>query len=1037
MPADPPLSPKPSNPPAKPASDAAVADNTGPSPAAAPATSSPQPPALLLEVFGGPEAPFTTAARTLKLQTARPLDKHFQQDILDDGCFRTASQHAACSSVKALWVAIPPGPWLPPAHTHSPAEALRTASHPKGRPDLPEQARPQLQQSQQALARAAQLARTVHASGGTFFFEAHPASTAWNDPELQHTLQACGCVLARVPFCAHGLDLHGAWLLASNEPQTSTLGHTCQHPLGTHRVQLLKRKHEPASSRETALHYPASLCQAVLALVKHQVSTGELARLPLQPLPASPSVGPASILRPSICDGAGMHSTADHSSPGSKTSRLQSLRHAWLTWAHSLDLPKRISAHLMQGLPEHPLSENECLQAATMAHACLHPHCHSPECLSIAPDQPFRLQLLQLLATATNDPDEDIVQLMQQGVPTGAFGPLPASKQWPPAADMPDDDLAPPALLHCEGNWKRAEEHPEVLQALLAKEIEGGFVAAFDGSEEDAKARWPAGTAIGKLNIVFSDERDARLVLDSSICNLNARCTLPERMALPSALDVQLSFSPHDPLAIWRALCLDFKAAHKRMRVKASEHGTLLFRVAGLLYFYKVCHFGARFSSYWWGRAAGLITRILHALLQDRPHRAWIYVDDLLSLLWHAQAHEQACLIILLLASINAPMSWKKAQLADSVTWCGWTFDLQVQQVWLASAKLEKLRMQMQALLKHPKCARKSLEACLGLLMWATTLSTYLRPMLAPLYRDLHSGKGTLKSIAPRLWPQFLHALDASAKVVDCPPGLWLQRGSRITAVGARNVACKADIPAVPATHKPTYVRIADPARNEVHLGKDSQSALRWLASCMQFTPRHSLQLPPVLHCICAADAMAQGRQVGIGGWLSTSSAFLWFACTWDVDDVRAVWPFLTKEPQKYIACFEVLAQLALLQCTWRRLRYKHQRFCMPAATDNSPSEAGLNKLFSTSEPIAHFLKLAAQWAHARGIQLMLTHLPGEKNAWADELSRDKLARFTHREHERMHISLADLALPATGTRLVPADAAWPPALQHLVATTA
>ena len=602
---------------------------------------------------------------------------------------------------------------------------------------------------------------------------------------------------------------------------------------------------------------------------------------------------------------------------------------------------------------------------------------------------------------------------------------------------MPDDDLAPPALLHCEGNWKRAEEHPEVLQALLAKEIEGGFVAAFDGSEEDAKARWPAGTAIGKLNIVFADERDARLVLDSSICNLNARCTLPERMALPSALDVQLSFSPHDPLAIWRALCLDFKAAHKRMRAKASEHGTLLFRVAGLLYFYKVCHFGARFSSYWWGRAAGLITRILHALLHDRPHRAWIYVDDLLSLLWHAQAHEQACLIILLLASINAPMSWKKAQLADSVTWCGWTFDLQVQQVWLACAKLEKLRMQMQALLKHPKCARKSLEACLGLLMWATTLSTYLRPMLAPLYRDLRSGKGTLKSIAPRLWPQFLHALDASAKVVDCPPGLWLQRGSRITAVGARNVACKADIPAVPVTHKPTYVRIADPARNEVHLGKDSQSALRWLASCMQFTPRHSLQLPPVLHCMCAADAMAQGRQVGIGGWLSTSSTFLWFACTWDVDDVRAVWPFLTKEPQKYIACFEVLAQLALLQCAWRRLRYKHQRFCMPAATDNSPSEAGLNKLFSTSEPIAHFLKLAAQWAHARGIQLMLTHLPGEKNAWADELSRDKLARFAHREHERMHVSLADLALPATGTRLVPADAAWPPALHHLVATTA
>ena len=285
----------------------------------------------------------------------------------------------------------------------------------------------------------------------------------------------------------------------------------------------------------------------------------------------------------------------------------------------------------MQGLPEHPLSENEMppgrnhgarLPAPALPFARMPQHCARPA--------------LPTPATATachshQRPGRRYrpAHAVQQGVPTGAFGPLPASKQWPPAADMPDADLAPPALLHCEGNWKRAEEHPEVLQALLAKEIEGGFVAAFDGSEEDAKARWPAGTAIGKLNIVFSDERDARLVLDSSICNLNARCTLPERMALPSALDVQLSFSPHDPLAIWRALCLDFKAAHKRMRVKkASEHGTLLFRVAGLLYFYKVCHFGARFSSYWWGRAAGLITRILHALLQDRPHRAWIYVDD-------------------------------------------------------------------------------------------------------------------------------------------------------------------------------------------------------------------------------------------------------------------------------------------------------------------------------------------------------------------------------------------------------------------------
>ena len=259
-------------------------------------------------------------------------------------------------------------------------------------------------------------------------------------------------------------------------------------------------------------------------------------------------------------------------------------------------------------------------------------------------------------------------------------------------------------------------------------------------------------------------------------------------MAMPSALDVQLTFQPQDPHGIWRALCLDFKAAHKRIRVHAREQGTLLFRVAGKLYYYTVCHFGARFSSYWWQRAAGLITRTLHALLAGNAHKAWIYVDDLLMILLNHRLHEDACLVVLLLASINAPMSWKKAQLADTVTWCGWTFDLRLQQVWLASVKLEKLRLQLHDLLQHPKCQRKSLESTLGLLMWATTLCPFLRPLLSTLYRDLHSGRGTLKSIPARLWHQFLHALDDAAKIVGCPPGLWLARGARITAVGPRHV---------------------------------------------------------------------------------------------------------------------------------------------------------------------------------------------------------------------------------------------------------
>ena len=377
---------------------------------------------------------------------------------------------------------------------------------------------------------------------------AHPASTWWLHPATCHLLQATGAHVTATAFCSHGLDRQGAWLLACNTARCHSLASLCQHDPGQHPVVMLKRKREPQTSQPQPA-YTDSFLQAAARCLQPLLPARTSPMQPWTQEPPAPTTLPA-ISRPAICDGAGLHSSADHSNATCQPA-LQQLRTAWLSWACSIDLPKRVACHLMQSKPEHPLSEAECAKAAELAHECLHPNCTDPACLAVAQGQPFRLQLLQALSSATADPDADIVSLMISGVPTGAFGPLPASKQWPASGDLPDDSLSPPALLHCEGNWKRAEDNPETLQALLAKEIEGGFVQAFDGDEAAAKARWPAGTAIGRLNVVFADERDARLVLDSSVCNLNARCALPEKMSMPSALDVRLSFAPPDPHGIW------------------------------------------------------------------------------------------------------------------------------------------------------------------------------------------------------------------------------------------------------------------------------------------------------------------------------------------------------------------------------------------------------------------------------------------------------------------------------------------------------
>ena len=72
-----------------------------------------------------------------------------------------------------------------------------------------------------------------------------------------------------------------------------------------------------------------------------------------------------------------------------------------------------------------------------------------------------------------------------------------------------------------------------------------------------------------------------------------------------------------------------------------------------------------------------------------------LYVDDLLALLHIVDKDIGAALIVALLSALHAPISWKKAQFSQSVTWCGWHFRTDTETVELRLAKLQKLREQL------------------------------------------------------------------------------------------------------------------------------------------------------------------------------------------------------------------------------------------------------------------------------------------------------------------------------------------------------
>ena len=94
----------------------------------------------------------------------------------------------------------------------------------------------------------------------------------------------------------------------------------------------------------------------------------------------------------------------------------------------------------------------------------------------------------------------------------------------------------------CEGSWKTAEEEPEIAQSLLDKEISNNWVVATDLTVAEAQQKWPLGVAVGKF---FAENKEPRLVLDSTVCQANTRSYLPERLSLSDlALAMQAGDTP-------------------------------------------------------------------------------------------------------------------------------------------------------------------------------------------------------------------------------------------------------------------------------------------------------------------------------------------------------------------------------------------------------------------------------------------------------------------------------------------------------------
>ena len=147
-----------------------------------------------------------------------------------------------------------------------------------------------------------------------------------------------------------------------------------------------------------------------------------------------------------------------------------------------------------------------------------------------------------------------------------------------------------------------------------------------------------------------------------------------------------------------------------------------------------------------------------------------------------------------------------------------------------------------------------------------------------------------------------------------------------------------------------------------------------------------------------------QGDTVGIGGWLCTKDGFHWFSEIWSMYEVRALWPQLLKLRD---ACGVSPAadgpqppgpQIPLLR-NGRRLRQHAHR--------SRSQQAPLHSLASQPFPSPSGFMVARTLC-----SLAVSHVSGQKNVWADELSRDKLDRFRCKPSARFRFTLSQLCQP-------------------------
>lgn len=982
---------------------------------------------LFLDICCGHRGPLSSAVMSLGGDVVQfDILIHSGDDLLDDATFarlmKLASSgiiaYCACSPSCCEYSRLKLKPGGPPA--------LRTPEFLDGVPGLSGDDLLKVQESNLMLERCIHILQLVIASGGHGHLEQPSSAMSWEEPLVRSFIRTYACACVYVAACGYGKNWHKSWMFASTLQDLQSIAYQCPHLPGSHQsIVGVRSASGQFLSRNTA-EYPEALCDRIAQIVFPLVSThGQNLSLEsaLLLVPVKDYLDPPY----SRQDGAGYASQGDWSSPHTCHDVFVALRKQFFQKIVDNRLDKQLVSAFSQHSDQPPFSEDQLLPFRRLLDEFLEAQGVSPD-WSVPTGQQICLHILHQLSKCMSDPDDAIFPYLIEGVPIGTDVPIVPSNCFP-LQSVPDD-YQPPLLSVHHTNWSSAEESPDIVQSLIDKEVDAGWVQRFPGTLEDAQVHFEHGLAVGKLGLALSDSRPPRLVLDSTICGVNPQCVMPERTTLPTIKDVTRSYPLRGRACDLGGVSFDVRSAHKQVAVNKKYHGHLCFQHNSQLYYYTVCPFGAVFSAHFWARLGGFFLRLFHQFCW-LAHAGLLYVDDMLMFQDIQVLPVSASAIAILCLLLRLPISWKKCEFGHTIVWIGWQIHIYCGFICIPLEKRRKLLALIQKLTSSNHGSKKALEQFLGLALWITQLWPHMRTWLHFLYRNLHSIPASQFSVDAGSWEEVCNSVSDDLRFFRQPRFSAIPLNGHLIQVRHKTVQSKADLQSCLLSDKRIWLRIRDPNSSRRKLSSDShrilQMYLKWLD---MLPPVISMWPKPRWQGVCIADAFAHGSTCGIGGFVQFSSdQQRWFSLRMTSADFQVLKIPMHDDLQKDISSLETLAQIVLVYLVIQHLPGCRIPIRISTLSDNTAAESVSNKLFSTQMPLALFLEKLSILISSSTVEVDVSHIAGKSNEAADALSRwdqqgDPPLSFDLMD--RFPISLDQIWAPAPSAKLYPSTA-WIP----------